>query len=146
MVHYNTMNRDSWSTSSPPQIIIETHPIVESCNANAKKIDAYVENSVYLSVNCKDDCMFGKYMKDINIPATGKDVVMKPNRVVRFRESDGYLSLGDVYVGMGRHNKVTAVHQEINQRIANDDPIIHGIGFRFDNTMNFAVLYFYILQ
>ena len=83
-------------------------------------------------VDSKDQCMYGKYMKDINIG--GFSVVS--DAVIRFRRSDNKPLTGDLLVAVGRYGKLYEAQETIKRMVKRKDHKVNDLkSFEIDNKL-----------
>jgi len=83
-------------------------------------------------VDSKDQCMYGKFMRDINI---GGFSVLS-DAVIRFRAKDHKPLTGDLLVAVGRYARVYDAQEAIRKMVRRKDGKVHGLqSLEFDNTL-----------
>jgi len=83
-------------------------------------------------VDCKNESMYGKKMRDVNI---GGFSVLS-DAVIRFRTSDHKPFTAYLLVAVGRYLRVGDAHHAIKKMVARKDDKIHGLeSLEFDNKL-----------
>jgi len=83
-------------------------------------------------IGSKDQCIFGKYMKDINIGGFS----VQSDAVVRFRKRDHKPFTGDLLVAVDRYGTTGEAHKAIKKMIDRKDHKVHDLkSLEIDNTL-----------
>ena len=83
-------------------------------------------------VESKDQCMYGRLMRDLNI---GGFSVLSDAQI-RFRARDHKPLTGDLLVAVGRYARVYDAQEAIRKMVLRKDHRVHGLqSLEFDNTL-----------